>query len=156
MKLTEALENHVSVVVKTRMYIIRHLLCLTHTVTSSKPPLPQSCPKFPPPILHITPSDSAEVLQPPLVPATAQAVQLRAPGELTRTRDSAVSTDSGLGGEFPSHSDRDSSVSFSPLGLQVSIETSRRVQCVMTVYYVPGECSWCGSQASITKECKWV
>ena len=109
-------ECTLAAVVETGMYMIPSW---PHTVTSSKPPLPQGCPKFPPPILHITSSGSAEVLQAPLVPATTQSVQLRAPGELTHTRDSALSTDSGLGGEFPSHNDRDSSVSLSPLSLQV-------------------------------------
>lgn len=96
--------------------------------TSSKPPLePRNQLKLTPPILHVTSSDSAETLKPQLSPASVPAVELRVPGELTRTRDSAVSTDSGLGGEFPSQSDRDSRVSLSPLNAQVRVRVRVRV-----------------------------
>lgn len=73
------------------------------TVTSSKPPLGlQPKHKFNLPALHITSSESSDTLKPQLLQSSTSAVELRAPGAVTRTRDSAVSTDSGLGGEFPS------------------------------------------------------
>ena len=54
------------------------------------------------PALSVTMSDSCEPLRPLQLTASMSAVELRPPGVLTRTRDSALSTDSGLGGEFPS------------------------------------------------------
>ena len=56
--------------------------------------------------LKPVPSDSDT-----LKPFSNIPVVLRNGSELTRARDSAVSTDSGLGGEFPSQNDRDSSIS---------------------------------------------
>ena len=83
-------------------------------VTSSKPPLgPRGQPL---PVLQVTSSEASEALS-----VSMSAVELRAPGQLPRPRDSAVSTDSGLGGEFPSHTDRDSSASLPALSLQVRL-----------------------------------
>ena len=86
------------------------LWCLVHASLSLPPPFSllytytmYTGPSQPqPPALSVTMSDSCEPLRPLQLTASTSAVELRPPGVLTRTRDSALSTDSGLGGEFPS------------------------------------------------------